>query len=326
MLKCTLITVFLLLLVSPSIAGTSIVSSTTLTAQTGNNTSAANNFVVSANGNAAAGNISKESLKKLLPEGSPTRIFAHFMPWFGSTSHLNVGYSSNDPAQVKRQIDDMMSRGIDGVIVDWYGPDKTLHNQTSLYIKQDAETRGGKFEFAIVEDQGAVRTCTTTLNCDVTQKVIDDLNYINLTFASSPAYMRVNGRPVIFSFDLEAVAAIDWARVMANVQGNPMVVFRNNSGFQRPYTSGSYAWVSINKASPDDWAQKYLDSFYVTSRSYPTMLSLPAVWKGFNDNGALWGQNRVMNQNCGQVWLSTFDEMNKYFSSSSPALGVQIAT
>src|SRR3954463_14810011 len=159
MLKCTLITVFLLLLVSPSIAGTSIVSSTTLTAQTGNNTSAANNFVVSANGNAAAGNISKESLKKLLPEGSPTRIFAHFMPWFGSTSHLNVGYSSNDPAQVKRQIDDMMSRGIDGVIIDWYGPDKNLHNQTSLYIKQDAETRGGKFEFAIVEDQGAVRTC-----------------------------------------------------------------------------------------------------------------------------------------------------------------------
>jgi ABC-type xylose transport system substrate-binding protein len=34
---------------------------------------------------------------------------------------MNVGYRSDDPAQVHRQIEDMISRGIDGVIIDWRG-------------------------------------------------------------------------------------------------------------------------------------------------------------------------------------------------------------
>jgi len=37
---------------------------------------------------------------------------------------MSVGYASNDPAQVKRQVDDMLSRGIQGVIIDWYGASK----------------------------------------------------------------------------------------------------------------------------------------------------------------------------------------------------------
>src|SRR5437588_8654074 len=51
------------------------------------------------------------------------KIYAHVVPWFNpnSSSHLYNGSDSSDPAVIDRQIDAMMSRGIDGVIIDWYG-------------------------------------------------------------------------------------------------------------------------------------------------------------------------------------------------------------
>src|SRR5256885_5982330 len=93
-------------------AGTSyIVPTTTLTAQTSNNTSAAKTFKSQTNGNRGAANISKVDIHNLLYPGATTKVYAHLMVWFGQSNHMNVGYSSTDPTQVKNQINDMISRG-----------------------------------------------------------------------------------------------------------------------------------------------------------------------------------------------------------------------
>src|SRR5436190_16593462 len=79
---------------------------TTLQAETANNTSAADSFAAQTNGNAAAGSTSKVATRSLLYSGSTTDIYAHFMPWFGQSNHMSVGYASNDATQVKKQVDD----------------------------------------------------------------------------------------------------------------------------------------------------------------------------------------------------------------------------
>ena len=104
-----------------SFASTHFKVTTTLSAETANNTSAADTFTAQANGNAGAGNVSKAPLRNLLYPGSTAKIYVHFMPWFGGTDHMNVGYISDDVAQVQKQVNDMASRGVDGAIVDWYG-------------------------------------------------------------------------------------------------------------------------------------------------------------------------------------------------------------
>ncbi len=131
-----------------------VVPTTTLAAQTSNNTSAANAFKTQSNNNRGAGNISKVDVHTLLYPGATTKIYAHFMGWFGGSSHMNVGYSSTDPTQVKNQIDDLVSRGIDGVIIDWYGPNDGTDQATQLVMAQ-AETHPG-FTFAIMIDAGAI--------------------------------------------------------------------------------------------------------------------------------------------------------------------------
>src|ERR1700746_327838 len=115
----------LLLASGVCVAGNSVSPTTTLAAQTANNTRAANSFTNQTNANLAAGNISKVDVHSLLYSGADTKVYAHLLLWFGGSSHMNVGYNSNDAAQVHRQITDMVSRGIQGVIIDWYGPNNS---------------------------------------------------------------------------------------------------------------------------------------------------------------------------------------------------------
>lgn len=306
-------------------AGTSVRPTTTLARETGNNTSAANAFISQANGNVGAGNVSKVPLRNLLYPGSSTKIYAHLMGWFGPKNHMNVGYNSATATQVNAQVADMMSRGIDGAIIDWYGPNNTWPNQTTIYLRQASEATSGKFAFAVMEDVGALSKCAATAGCDLNQQVISDLNYAYSNFEGSSAYIRIGGRPVILFFGLEKYS-LDWNAIRAGVHGNPLFIFRNSGAFRSLQSNGGFSWVSINKTNPDDIALSYLDNFYLTSLSYPSQQAFGTSFKGFNDTLAAWSANRIMNQDCGQTWLRTWAEAGRYYSSGGQLAQLQIAT
>ncbi len=305
----------LLLAGGTALASTPIKPTTTLAIETGNNTSAASTFLAQSNGNAAAGNVSKVSIRTLMYPGSHTKMYVHLMPWFGTSSHMNVGYNSATQAQADLQVADMTSRGFEGAILDWYGPKNSQVNQASLYFMKSAQTNG-QFTFAIMEDVGALSTCAKTAGCDLNQQVISDLTYVNSTYAPSSAYMRISGRPVIFFFGLEKYT-LDWNVIRAGTPGNPLFIFRNASAFTKAQSDGGYSWVSINKTDPSDIGISYLDYFYSTALKYPLEQTYGTAYKGFNDTLAAWSANRIMNQNCGQTWLSTFAEIGKYYSASN---------
>ncbi|HEX9254012.1 MAG TPA: hypothetical protein VF938_00655, partial [Candidatus Angelobacter sp.] len=203
-------------------AGTAFQATTTLAAETSNNTSTSDSFATQTNGNLGATNISKVPTRNLIYPGSTAKIYAHLVPWFGFGDHMNVGYASNDTLQVQKQVNDMLSRGLDGAIIDWYGRGESSKHFASYDLAvqsfmHQSELYPG-FNFAIMHDAGALKTCAATLGCDVTQTLIDDLNYANVTYSASPAYLNSGGRPVVYFFGHEAYA-IDWTRVRAGVAG-----------------------------------------------------------------------------------------------------------
>ena len=313
-----------LALSASAFAGTTVTPTTTLAAETSNNTSAANTFLSQSNGNLGASNISKVPTRTLLYAGANTKLYVHFMPWFGKTNHMNIGYNSSDPAQVARQVEDMASRGFDGAIADWYGPESTLINNSTLALR-DYATNRGNFEFAITEDVGALNACAATVGCDVTQKMINDLTYAWNNFEQSPMYTRYNGRPVVFFFGVEKYS-IDWPRAKTNTPGNPLFIFRNSGAFTKTATDGGFAWVAPSSTDKTNIALSYLDGFYSTALKYPSELTYGSAWKGFNDTLAGWSANRIMNQNCGQTWLSTWAESAKYYSVSRQMYAFQVST
>ncbi|MFL6315003.1 MAG: PKD domain-containing protein [Terriglobales bacterium] len=311
-------------------AGTAFKATTTLAAETSNNTSAADSFATQTNNNLGATNISKVPIRSLLYPGSTAKIYAHLVPWFGFGDHMDVGYVSSDLLQVQKQVNDMLSRGIDGAVIDWYGRGESSKNfasydQASQEFMHQAELHPG-FNFAIMHDAGALKTCAATLGCDVTQTLIDDLNYVNVTYSGSTAYVTSGGRPVIYFFGHEAYA-IDWTRVRAGVAGNPMFIFRNGSGFTKPQTSGAFSWVEPTTVSATNlMAINYLDNYYKTALGFPTEYSTGSAYKGFNDTLALWGSNRIIDQQCGQTWLQSVADAGKYYSSLKQMLGIQLVT
>jgi len=307
-------------------AATTITPTTTLAAETGNNTSAAPNFQAQTNGNIAPGNVSKVPTNSLLYSGSTTTVFAHFMPWFGVSYHMNVGYNSADPAQVQAQVTDMLSRGIAGVVIDWYGPNSTQENNSSLAMMNEAQSRNGAFQFAIMEDAGAISSCANTSGCDVTAALISDLNYISQTFVPSPAYIQWNGNPVIFYFGVEA-DNIDWTRVRANTPSNLVFVFENTGGFTRSYSDAAFAWVQpSNVTASDPMSLNYLTDFYSVAQHTQAKWPVGAAYKGFNDSLASWGSNRLLRQQCGQTWLDTFKNANSVWSTADQLAWFQLVT
>jgi hypothetical protein len=327
----------LFLLLALPFAGSALAQTSTLSAETGNNTSAVS-FPQHDNGNVAPGNVSKLDTHTLLYPGATTSVYAHFLPWFctpGATDpadgiqrcngHILSGYNSNDATVVKKQVDDMISRGIQGVIIDWYGSSAAIENGTSLKMMAEAQSRNPVFQFTIMEDKGAVSNCMkATGSSDETQCVIDDLSYVASTYFPSPAYMHKGGRPVVFFYIDSSDTAIDWDQVRASAPGNPLFIFQDN--FSRG--DGAFSWVHPEAEVPDN--ASYLDGFYSDAQANPGKHPFGSTSKGFNDfdadpNG--WSKHRSIDQQCGSLWLRLAAQVSASgYSASSQLESYQLVT
>ncbi len=225
---------------------------TTVSAEQSNNTSTADTFTAETNGNIGPSNTSKLSTRRLLYSGSTAKIFAHWMPWYGGPEHLNVGYNSGDTTEIHKQVTDMLSRDITGAVVDRHGPGTTsskfaAYDLATQGLMHEAEQNSG-FAFAIMMDFNALQTCASTAGCDVTQTLINYLNYANTTYFASPSYLQYSGRPVLYFFGQENYT-VDWSKVRSGVAGNPIFVFRNAGAFTLTQSDGGFAWAAVSAAS-----------------------------------------------------------------------------
>ena len=83
---------------------------------------------------------------------------------------------------------------------------------------------------------------------------------------------------------------------------------------------GFYAWVQPSGSGwrPDgtEWGHDYLKWFYDVmtglTPTYTAKVAVGAVWPGFDDSTAPWGQNRYMWPRCGQTWRDTWQLANEY--------------
>ena len=74
-------------------------------------------------------------------------------------------------------------------------------------------------------------------------------------FEQSPAYLRVDRRPVVLFFG-GGDYSVDWNRVHQEAAGDPLLIFRNPSSFDKPYADGAFAWTE--QRDPNDEMISYL--------------------------------------------------------------------
>jgi len=156
------------------------------------------------------------------PRGTP-QILAAYQPWFGKPNHINVGYSSQDPAVLAGQIEKAKNLGITGFVVNWYGRRDPFEDESYRRLQEVASQHD--FSAALMYDESEDQQHST-------DDAIRDLqyayqNYIGPMAPTHGAYLSYDGRPLIFVFpkggrtDWRKVRAAvnDWAAWMGSLRG-----------------------------------------------------------------------------------------------------------
>ena len=194
--------------------------------------------------------------------GSSPEVIAVYEAWFGHPKHISVGYNSQDPKVIKKQIQQAKAMGISAFVVDWYGDREPFIDRS--YSLMQAIAAKNSFHIAMMYDE-------TEADVGATDEAIADFTMFHDAYLSekSPghkAYLTYQGRPVIFIFPKGGHT--DWSKVRALVNTwhpAPFLIDENLPGKYADAFDGFYAWINPGNAgwqpSGSNWGEDYLSQF-----------------------------------------------------------------
>lgn len=282
-----------------------------------------------------AGGCTKADLHKTLKAnryqstGNLPVMLAAYQPWFGRPGHINVGYSSQDRVVLQQQIERARELGIEGFVVNWYGPGKPFEDRS--YATLQELSNQSDFKVALMYDEDDTPG-------DSTQTTLQDLRYAYEHYIAPDArlpnrsYLRYNDRPVIFIFPKQG--STDWDAIRKAVNGwknPPLLLYKDVNSRYAGAFDGFYAWVHPGKQGwkrdGSNWGREYLENFYVTMNSkYPDKIAVGAAWPGFDDSLASWSRNRKMDSRCGKTFEESLRVFRRYYDGSRPLPFLMIVT
>jgi hypothetical protein len=259
------------------------------------------------------------ALLSVAPESAQSAskpLMVHYMPWFVSQpfsgswgwhwtmNHYNPDllntnaqrqiaswyyplidpYDSADPAVLEYHVLLMKLAGIDGVIVDWYGPDNfndyAVNNQRTLDLFTCTRKAGLKFALCY-EDQTIAREISgnyITAGAAVSHAQ-QTMRYAQTNFFTDASYIRWSNAPVLLNFGPQYFKTnSDWVSIFSvlNPTNQPAFFTEDN---RLAAGSGAFDWPPMwmsgggtNTLTPAQ-LQSYLSSFDLKAGGWPGFLS-----------------------------------------------------
>jgi len=205
-----------------------------------------------------------------------SEVASQYFPLIGA-------YDSGDPDALKCQVLLMKMAGIDGVIIDWYGTDDhfdyaAVNRNTELLIPL-LEKAGLKFAICY-EDQ--------TIKTEIDGKVFPAsdavghgqrlLKWMQAHFFSSPAYIKMQGRPLFLTFGAPYYNGDQWNEVFSGLSPKPLYITENDRRVPTA-SSGGYDWPATGGGAAG--AARERDAFYGRAKQWPVFIA--AAYPRFND-------------------------------------------
>ena len=261
-------------------------------------------------------------------QAKSTKVVAVYVPWFGDREHISVGYTTDDPVVIKKQIAKAKEMGVDAFSVDWYGERRPFLDHSYAMIQKIAAEE--HFEVALMYDE------TEEDNGHATEEALAAMTkaydaYLRPDAPGRKAYMEYQGRPVIFIFPKRG--GTDWNRVREQLSAwpsPPLLIYKDEPPPQYAAAfDGNYAWVHPGKNgwTPDgsDWGKEYLEKFYSRMQERPNKITVGTVWPSFDDTKASWSLDRHISARCGKTFEDTLQLFQTY-SQANPMPYLMIAT
>lgn len=270
------------------------------------------------------------SQQSLQTPPSPTKLLAVYMPWFGDPSHIDVGYSSQDPRVLRRQIEEARNLGISAFLVDWYGDRKPFLDKSYRLLQQAAKENHFQVALMYNEDEEDSGNSTEDAVAALAKAYTE---YIGPRAHDRDAYLTYNGRPVVVIFPKRGHTNWNVIRERVNAWAVPPILFYKDeppAEFAAAF-DGYYAWIHPGdkgwSADGSDWGEQYLESFYKNMKnSNRNKIAMGAAWPGFDDTRARWSLNRHMDARCGRTLEDTLQIYHQYYDSSAPLPFILVET
>lgn len=204
-------------------------------------------------------------------------VLAFYYAWFDQNTWASgqsadspaEPYNSSDRGTIERQVSQAQSAGIDAFVQSWYGPQEA-GNQTETNFRTLLEVAQAKGFKAAVDLEvtspflGSVSTVTNVLATLLT------------THVQHPAYLRYQGKPVIFFWRQQQFSVDQWAAIRNQIDPN-----RNTywiaEGTELAYQSVfdghhlySIAWATSPADQLAQWGNKV--------RAYATENKVSRLW------------------------------------------------
>ncbi len=218
----------------------------------------------------------------------PHEVLAVYYPWYGepgrlgwkdgnTTTHQIANtarypvkglYSSHDTAVLDWQIEQAKAHGVTGFIVSWMGtgPEAAWINQAVPLLLESAEKKNFKISIYWEQAPGEGQ--------DQIGRAAAELSYVLNHFGRSKAFLKADGRPVIFAYArvLEQVPVGCWPEIIRNTRqkGGDFALLAD--GFQASYaylfdglhtydpasfSPGAYYLRTDNLDDVRAWASRY---------------------------------------------------------------------
>jgi hypothetical protein len=148
-------------------------------------------------------------------------LWAFYYPWYyagdWSSTQLKdrpaTRYASNDPRAIARHIEEAQSSGIDGFVSSWWGPDDyTDQNLKMLLDLARDKNFSVTIYFETLKDGGP-------RNAD---EIFNWLAYAIATYRDHPAFMKVNGKPLIVVWASGTVPLDTWKSIFARLRAQEL--------------------------------------------------------------------------------------------------------
>ena len=265
----------------------------------------------------------RDSVLRSLPRLEQTpKVLAAFQPWFGDLDHIQIDYTSNDPAVIRKQINQAKNLGIYAFAVDWYGLRHPFLDRSYALIQKIASE--DHFHVVLMYDE------TEEDDGHATEDALEAMDlaykkYIGPGAIGRDAYLLHQGRPVIFVFPKRGNT--DWHQVRQQVSHwapPPILLYKDDPPAQYAAAmDGQYAWVHPGPkgwtADGSEWGAEYLHAFYKKMQSTHTdQIAVGAIWPGFDDTRASWTLNRHIDRRCGKTLEDTLRTFKEHDDSAHP--------
>jgi hypothetical protein len=222
-------------------------------------------------------------------------ILAFYYPWYSTSDWqppkmkdlpLSGAYSSNEDETISRHIRLAKSAGIDGFIVSWWGPNSQSDNNFRRILAW-AEKLDLKVTIYHENSEYFKRTRLSYLR---------DIKYVLDTYSKSPAFLKLDGTPVIFTYTVSVLPLEDYRSVKSELQQQGYIFVNIGDTLDPQYLDvfdGLHTYVvpdsSANLTSTYDSASLATKSYSVIAGGQTRKIWAATICPGWDLRSIPWG-------------------------------------